>query len=815
MKASLQSCGICVTLLWATALTRAANFEFRPMTLANGGGTSTGGTYAFTHTIGQPVLGVVSGGTYNLGAGVWEQAGATVAPSLPDLMMTATFSALVLTENIFVNLSLTVSNRSTTAANSVQVDVLAPTGLRLEAATNSAGTSQLFGTSNALCAVASLAGQGSFTVSLTLRANFLPPTSALSVSLGNLTASVLGAEADLNPADNSLPLPVTVLAQTDWGDGRGGFPVTAAENGAYARYSPGGPWLGARWDNETPTGVHSPLGNWDDLNGASDDEDGLTPLSPLYPGLPAVVMVVVTSDCLLDAWADWNNNSTWADAGEKICASLPLGAGTNRLTLHVPVGAVPGLIATRWRVSTTGGLAYTGYGGFGEVEDHLLEVRASVGPADLVLHIERGTETVTVRWDNPAALLEEANRVTGPFTTVPGAVSPYALPTLAATQKIYRLRLGSLPFEIPTTGQTNFYGNSALLASAPPPGQPFYGQDAQFQRAPFQFTDNGDGTVTDHTTGLMWQQDLSGPMSWDDFMAGAATFTRGGHTDWRPPTIKELYSLFDCRGVFGTTNTNSKPFMDTNVFAFFYAIGGGKRFFDVQEWSATEYVGTTMGGAPTVFGVNFADGRIKGYPKLNPGPPPAAATHYGRYVRGNPSYGTNHFMDLNDGTIFDAATGLMWQKADSGTTLNWQQALAYATNATTGGHHDWTLPTVKQLQSIVDYSRAPLVTGTAAIDTNYFQVTTTESYYWSSTTIVDGPPGANYALAGYLSFGQAFGYITNATTGGFDRLDVHGSGAMRADFKSGDPASYPHGRGPQGDEIRIYNYVRCVRGGLR
>jgi hypothetical protein len=27
-----------------------------------------------------------------------------------------------------------------------------------------------------------------------------------------------------------------------------------------------------------------------------------------------------------------------------------------------------------------------------------------------------------------------------------------------------------------------------------------------------------------------------------------------------------------------------------------------------------------MNGNPTVFGVNFADGRIKGYPKLRPGP---------------------------------------------------------------------------------------------------------------------------------------------------------------------------------------------------
>jgi hypothetical protein len=41
--------------------------------------------------------------------------------------------------------------------------------------------------------------------------------------------------------------------------------------------------------------------------------------------------------------------------------------------------------------------------------------------------------------------------------------------------------------------------------------------------------------------------------------------------------------------------------------------------------------------------------------------------------------------------------------------------------------------------------------------------------------------------------------------------DVHGAGCQRSDPKEGDPADYPYGRGPQGDAIRIYNYVRLVR----
>ncbi len=51
------------------------------------------------------------------------------------------------------------------------------------------------------------------------------------------------------------------------------------------------------------------------------------------------------------------------------------------------------------------------------------------------------------------------------------------------------------------------------------------------------------------------------------------------------------------------------------------------------------------------------------------------------------------------------------------------------------------------------------------------------------------------------------GYM--ATFGGW--IDVHGAGAQRSDPKTGDPTKFPTGFGPQGDAIRIYNYVRLVR----
>lgn len=48
-------------------------------------------------------------------------------------------------------------------------------------------------------------------------------------------------------------------------------------------------------------------------------------------------------------------------------------------------------------------------------------------------------------------------------------------------------------------------------------------------------------------------------------------------------------------------------------------------------------------------------------------------------------------------------------------------------------------------------------------------------------------------------------------SGNYVLQDVHGAGAQRSDPKAGDPNDYPYGHGPQGDVIRIYNYVRVVR----
>jgi hypothetical protein len=63
-----------------------------------------------------------------------------------------------------------------------------------------------------------------------------------------------------------------------------------------------------------------------------------------------------------------------------------------------------------------------------------------------------------------------------------------------------------------------------------------------------RFVDNGDGTVTDLITGLMWAaKDNGSPISWPDARRYCLDYIGGGHVDWRMPTLAELTSLHDSK----------------------------------------------------------------------------------------------------------------------------------------------------------------------------------------------------------------------------------------------------------------------------
>lgn len=115
------------------------------------------------------------------------------------------------------------------------------------------------------------------------------------------------------------------------------------------------------------------------------------------------------------------------------------------------------------------------------------------------------------------------------------------------------------------------------------------------------------------------------------------------------------------------------------------------------------------------------------------------------------------FVDNNDGTITDTATGLMWEKLsndgtihDKDTSYSWGNAFAtkIATLNTEGfaGHTDWRLPNVFELQTLVNYGVDTPATYTdfkSACPASCTVTTcscTAADWYWTSTTYVANSP---------------------------------------------------------------------------
>ena len=391
-------------------------------------------------------------------------------------------------------------------------------------------------------------------------------------------------------------------------------------------------------------------------------------------------------------------------------------------------------------------------------------------------------------------------------------------------------------FPVVDSGQTACF-DAASPIDCPAAGAAFYGQDAHFTGNVPSYTLSTDGLTTlDNVTGLTWQKspdtnedgaiDSLDKMTLAEAQAQPAALNAaryGGYDDWRLPSIKELYSLIHFMGTDVGPEADPDtltPFLDRDAFDFGYGdTAAGERVIDAQFASSTQYVSTVMLGDAALFGVNFADGRIKGYDLVNAMTGPGDAVFYVRCVRGDP-YGENDLADNGDGTLTDRATALMWTQEDSAQGMNWQAALVWAQSRNAEGylgHDDWRVPNAKELQSLVDYTRSPDTTESAAIDPLFTSTGITNEagdadfpYYWTSTTHRSSTGVENAAV--YVAFGRALGYMTapwDPTLSAW--LDVHGAGAQRSDPKDGDPAEFPEGRGPQGDAIRIDNYVRLVR----
>ncbi len=121
-----------------------------------------------------------------------------------------------------------------------------------------------------------------------------------------------------------------------------------------------------------------------------------------------------------------------------------------------------------------------------------------------------------------------------------------------------------------------------------------------------RFTNNGDGTVTDNLTGLIWLKDANcfGRRAWATALSDCNSLANGtcglndgsSDGDWRLPNAKELYSLIDL-GRYGSALPSGHPF--TDVQSDYY-------------WSSTTYADSTS----YAWFVNLNDGYVYNYSKV-------------------------------------------------------------------------------------------------------------------------------------------------------------------------------------------------------
>lgn len=257
-----------------------------------------------------------------------------------------------------------------------------------------------------------------------------------------------------------------------------------------------------------------------------------------------------------------------------------------------------------------------------------------------------------------------------------------------------------IPFKLPDTGQLTGF------TSTP-------GEDADIVINSLSFTGNGDSTVTDNNTGLMWQKTDGGEMTFEDALAYAAKLALGGYTDWRLPTAVELFSINDYDHI--------KPALDPVYFTTTQA---------EYWWSGEKQTDDTM----KIWVVN-AGGGIGAHLRSETVSAGGTRKIHVRAVRNifSTVFTIAHFTDNGDGTIKDNYTGLTWQKIQPSNLMTWEEALAYGTASALAGKNDWRLPDVKELQSLTNVKLSK-----PTLDKNYF-INILSGNYWTSTTMLNDP----------------------------------------------------------------------------
>ncbi|MFI3169585.1 MAG: DUF1566 domain-containing protein [Faecalibacterium sp.] len=119
------------------------------------------------------------------------------------------------------------------------------------------------------------------------------------------------------------------------------------------------------------------------------------------------------------------------------------------------------------------------------------------------------------------------------------------------------------------------------------------------------FANNGDGTITDASTGLMWSEvDLGVCVEWKDALVLAESADLAGYDDWRLPNVKELQSIVDYSGVYPAIDPDYFicTAYDDNVNYYYWTSTSAYFSADAPDYNSAWYVafGYTSHGAGAV-----------------------------------------------------------------------------------------------------------------------------------------------------------------------------------------------------------------------
>jgi len=102
------------------------------------------------------------------------------------------------------------------------------------------------------------------------------------------------------------------------------------------------------------------------------------------------------------------------------------------------------------------------------------------------------------------------------------------------------------------------------------------------------YVDNGNGTVTDIETKLMWQQATAVKWDWDYAGPYCKKLRLAGYTDWRLPALDELKTLVDLDGRWLTINYTYFPDTVASFPSFYWS---SSDYSVLYEWGVDFYSG--------------------------------------------------------------------------------------------------------------------------------------------------------------------------------------------------------------------------------